>query len=282
MVQQTKPQISSKTETKPAEKLPVWLMNPERHQVQLTKGRLVQDNLSKFATLVAFLTRVTPVYTAKNSPWVRIIELIGLTILIVLSSQVLFLWLILILMLVHLVILPGSVIITISKKLFKLMVVSLIVLLPSLLLQANNIGLFLARVALIMLNISIFLSITSWPQFIQGLEQLHLPSVIILTLDITMKYVYTLGVYIQELLSSIKLRTFGQHVNRRVLGVIIGQVYLSAKKRTSDLYQAMLLRGYNSNNVASWKLSWNKYDLISMGELLFAVVAYFLTRGVVT
>ncbi|WP_304678389.1 energy-coupling factor transporter transmembrane component T [uncultured Limosilactobacillus sp.] len=281
MVQQTKPQISSKTETKPAEKLPVWLMNPERHQVQLTKGRLVQDNLSKFATLVAFLTRVTPVYTAKNSPWVRIIELIGLTILIVLSSQVLFLWLILILMLVHLVILPGSVIITISKKLFKLMVVSLIVLLPSLLLQANNIGLFLARVALIMLNISIFLSITSWPQFIQGLEQLHLPSVIILTLDITMKYVYTLGVYIQELLSSIKLRTFGQHVNRRVLGVIIGQVYLSAKKRTSDLYQAMLLRGYNSNNVASWKLSWNKYDLISMGELLFAVVAYFLTRGVV-
>lgn len=281
MVQQTKPQISSKNETKPAEKLPVWLMNPERHQVQLTKGRLVQDNLSKFATLVAFLTRVTPVYTAKNSPWVRIIELIGLTILIVLSSQVMFLWLILILMLVHLVILPGSVIITISKKLFKLMVVSLIVLLPSLLLQANNIGLFLARVALIMLNISIFLSITSWPQFIQGLEQLHLPSVIILTLDITMKYVYTLGVYIQELLSSIKLRTFGQHVNRRVLGVIIGQVYLSAKKRTSDLYQAMLLRGYNSNNVASWKLSWNKYDLISMGELLFAVVAYFLTRGVV-
>lgn len=102
-------------------------------------------------------------------------------------------------------------------------------LLPSLLLQANNIGLFLARIALIMLNISIFLSITSWPQFIQGLKQLHLPNVIILTLDITMKYVYTLGVYIQELLSSIKLRTFGQHVNRRVLGVIIGQVYLSAK-----------------------------------------------------
>lgn len=58
-----------------------------------------------------------------------------------------------------------------------------------------------------MLNISIFLSITSWPQFIQGLKQLHLPNVIILTLDITMKYVYTLGVYIQELLSSIKLRT---------------------------------------------------------------------------
>ncbi len=143
--------------------------------------------------------------------------------------------------------------------------------LPSLLLQANNIGLFLARIALIMLNISIFLSIsTSWPQFIQGLKQLHLPNVIILTLDITMKYVYTLGVYIQELLSSIKLRTFGQHVNRRVLGVIIGQVYLSAKKRTSDLYQAMLLRGYNSNNVASWRLSWNKYDIISMGELLLA------------
>lgn len=281
MVQQTKPQINNQPKNKTAGKLPVWLMNSERHQVPLTKGRLVQDNLSKFAALVAFLTRITPVYSAKNSPWVRIVELIGLTILIVLSSQVMFLWLMLILMLVHLLILPGSVIITISKKLCKLLLVSLVVLLPSLLLQANNIGLFLARIALIMLNISIFLSITSWPQFIQGLKQLHLPNVIILTLDITMKYVYTLGVYIQELLSSIKLRTFGQHVNRRVLGVIIGQVYLSAKKRTSDLYQAMLLRGYNSNNVASWRLSWNKYDVISMGELLLAIVAYCLIRGVV-
>lgn len=280
MAQQINPQISKKNKAVPT-KLPVWLMNSERHQVQLTKGRLVQDNLTRFATLVAFLTRITPVYKAKNSPWVRIIELIGLTILIVLSSQVMFLWLILILLLTHLIILPGSVIITITKKLVKLMAVSLLVLLPSLLLQTNNISLFLTRVALIMLNISIFLSITSWPQFIQGLEQLHLPSVIILTLDITMKYVYTLGVYIQELLSSIKLRTFGQHVNCRVLGVIIGQVYLSAKKRMGDLYQAMLLRGYNNSSIARRKLSWNKYDLISMGELLFAVVAYFVTRGVV-
>ena len=180
MVQQTKPQINNQPKNKTVGKLPVWLMNSERHQVPLTKGRLVQDNLSKFAALVAFLTRITPVYSAKNSPWVRIVELIGLTILIVLSSQVMFLWLMLILMLVHLLILPGSVIITISKKLCKLLLVSLVVLLPSLLLQANNIGLFLARIALIMLNISIFLSITSWPQFIQGLKQLHLPNVIIL------------------------------------------------------------------------------------------------------
>ena len=104
MVQQTKPQINNQPKNKPIEKLPVWLMNSERHQVPLTKGRLVQDNLSKFAALVAFLTRITPVYSAKNSPWVRIVELIGLTILIVLSSQVMFLWLMLILMLVHLLI----------------------------------------------------------------------------------------------------------------------------------------------------------------------------------
>lgn len=84
MAQQIKPQISKKNKAVPT-KLPVWLMNSERHQVQLTKGRLVQDNLTRFATLVAFLTRITPVYKAKNSPWVRIIELIGLTILIVLS-----------------------------------------------------------------------------------------------------------------------------------------------------------------------------------------------------
>lgn len=275
MAQQTKSQISN-------ENLPSWLAHPETHQVKLAKGRLIQDNLSKFGNLISFLTNVTPVYAAKNSPWIRIIELIGLTVLIVLSSQVMFLWLMLILLLVHLVLLPGKVIVTIGKKLVKLLAVSLIVLLPSLLLRSSNISLFMARIALIMLNISMFLSVTSWTQFIQGLEQLHFPSVIILTLDITMKYVYTLGVYIQELLNSIKLRTYGQHVERRVLGVILGQVYLSAKKRTSDLYQAMLLRGYNSNNVAEWKLSLNKYDLISITELIGAIVIYFLTRGMIS
>lgn len=279
MDQQTKPQINKQSQSQTS--LPFWLTIPQQERVELKKGRMVQDNISKFAGLIAFLTKVTPVYHAKNSPWVRIIEMVGLTTLIVLSAKVTFLWLILILLLTHLAMLPGKVIVNIGKKLVKLMVVSLLVLLPSLLLRSSNISLFLTRVGLIMLNISIFLSITSWPQFIDGLEQLHLPSVIILTLDITMKYVYTLGVYLQELLNSIKLRTFGQHVDRKVLGVIIGHVYLSAKKRTGDLYQAMELRGFNSNHTASWKLSWNKYDTISVTELVVALVAYLVTQGVV-
>ncbi|KEK14507.1 energy-coupling factor transporter transmembrane protein EcfT [Limosilactobacillus reuteri] len=284
MTPQTKLQ-STKTNKdnseQPVPKLPPWLQMKQQGKIQLEKGRLVQDNLSKFGTLIAYLTKIVPVYQAKNSPWMRIIELIGLTILIVLSSNIMYLWMILLLLMVHLIILPGTIIVNICKKLVKLLIISAIVLLPSLLLRANNIGLFLSRVTLVMLNISIFLSINSWPQFILGLKQLHCPSVIILTLDITMKYVYTLGNYIQELLNSIKLRTCGQHVNRKMMGVILGQVYLSAKKRTTDLYNAMLLRGYSNNKTANLKITWNKYDLISMGELLFATVAYFITRGVV-
>lgn len=274
----TKP--SKSKDPQPLPDLPLWMQMRQQGQVQLEKGRLVQDNLSKFGALIAYLTKIQPVYQAKNSPWARIVELIGLTILIVLSSNIVYLWMVLLLMMVHLIILPGDIIINILKKLVKLMIISTIVLLPSLLLQANNIQLFLTRVALIMLNISIFLSINTWPQFIRGLKQLHCPGVIILTLDITMKYVYTLGSYIQELLNSIKLRTFGQHVNRKMMGVILGQVYLSAKKRTTDLYNAMLLRGYNGTNANKGKLTWNKYDLFSMGELLVAIIGYCLTRGV--
>lgn len=256
--------------------LPGWLNKKEESKVQLSKGKLIQNNLNIFTNLIKALTKVSPAYAAKNSPWMRIAELIVLTTLILLSSQVVFLWLVFILILLHLVFLPGKVIVRIGKKLTKLILISLIVLLPSLLLRDNNIGLFIARTVLIMLNISIFLSVTSWPQFIQGLEQIHFPSVMILTLDITMKYVYTLGIYIQEVLNSIKLRTFGQHVNRKVLGVIVGQVYLSAKKRTVDLYQAMTLRGYNNKNVVNWKLGWNKYDNLSLIEILVAIIAYFV------
>ncbi|MGQ5709892.1 energy-coupling factor transporter transmembrane component T family protein [Lactobacillus sp. PSON] len=274
MIHQINPNQNSQVNN--YKELPAWLNTGEENKVQLSKGKLIQNNLNIFTNLIKALTKISPAYAAKNSPWMRIAELIVLTTLILLSSQVVFLWMVFILILLHLVFLPGKVIVRIGKKLTKLVLISLIVLLPSLLLRDNNIGLFISRTVLIMLNISIFLSVTSWPQFIQGLEQIHFPSVMILTLDITMKYVYTLGIYIQEVLNSIKLRTFGQHVNRKVLGVIVGQVYLSAKKRTVDLYQAMTLRGYNNKNVVNWKLSWNKYDNLSLIEILAAVIVYFV------
>ena len=195
------------------------------------------------------------------------------------GTSLTYLWIVGLLLFIKLSVLPGSVIINIIKKLFRLLIISAIVLLPSIVISQNDMTLFLIRVGLILVNISIFLAITSWQQFILALRQWHLPTIIILVIDITIKYIYMLGMFLEELLYSIRLRTLGQHVSRQVLGALLGQLYLSSKERTTETYQAMVLRGYSRDSKGyslDRRLPFNRCDFGVLVELVALIVLYFI------
>lgn len=259
--------------------LPEWLQSSNHDPLPAGKRNFVQVNIKTVIRLLDYFTQVTPKVSVKTSPWLRLLLLIGYTYLILASSNVLFLWLVLLLLAARLVTFPGTTIVPIFKKLIKLLLISAVLLLPSVLLRNSNLDLFLIRIGLVMLNLSIFLTVTSWQQFIQALRQLHLPSLIVLTIDITIKYAYTLGNYLQEILYSVRLRTLGQQVDRHMLGVIVGQLYLSARKRMNDLYQAMLLRGYQRMTKNRQRLVFNRQDLIAVSIFSLMVILAVMLKG---
>ncbi|MCG0573055.1 energy-coupling factor transporter transmembrane component T family protein [Lactiplantibacillus plantarum] len=259
--------------------LPQWLQDNNQDPLPTGKRNFVQVNIKTVIRLLDYFTQVTPKVSVKTSPWLRLILLIAYTYLILTSTNVIFLWVIFLLLATRLVTFPGTVIVPIFKKLFKLLLVSAILLLPSVLLRNSNLDLFLIRISLVMLNLSIFLTVTSWHQFIQALRQLHLTSLIVLTIDITIKYAYTLGNYLQEILYSVRLRTLGQQVDHQMMGVIVGQLYLSARKRMNDLYQAMLLRGYQQATRNRQPLAISRYDLLAIGVFVLMVILAVMLKG---
>ena len=259
--------------------LPQWLQTDNHDPAPVSKHNFVQANIKTVIRLLDYFTQINPKVSVKTSSWIRMLLLIGYTYLILATTNVIYLWLIFLLLIIRLATFPGTIIVSIFKKLIKLLLISLILLLPSELLQNSNLGLFLIRISLVMLNLSIFLMVTSWQQFIQALCQLHVPSIIVLTVDITIKYTYTLGNYLQEILYSIRLRTLGQRVNHQMMGVIIGQLYLSARKRMNELYQAMLLRGYHRTVPNKQRLVFNRYDLVAVAVVILMVILSITLRG---
>lgn len=128
-------------------------------------------------------------------------------ICILLSNTVLFLEIMLVIVMLRLVFLPGTIVRNDGETL-KLMLVSLLVLMPSLLLHNDNLGIFGTNRIGNALYCAV-LATTPWKRFIEALEQLHFPGVMILTLDITIKYIGILGRHLEEILTSIKLKSFG-------------------------------------------------------------------------
>ncbi|WP_082405608.1 energy-coupling factor transporter transmembrane component T [Limosilactobacillus equigenerosi] len=116
-------------------------------------------------------------------------------------------------------------------------------------------------------------------RFFIALRQLRVPTVIVTTLDIMIKYTYTLGSYLLEVLNSIQLRSIGQPVDRKMVGNIIGKLYLSAKQRSVEVYQAMLMRGYYQPALVRQKYKFNRYDGWELLQLVVVIMVFIFSRG---
>ena len=261
--------------------LPAWLKKENTDRLKIHRRiNYIQVNLKTIQTLLAFFTQKTSSYRAKTSPWLRLLSLLLYSILILRTSQLTHLWILFLLLCAKLVFLPSEVILNTLKKLVHTLLFSSLFLLPSLFISPSNLPLFFIRIALLLLTVSLFFATTPWQDFILALRQLHFPSVLLLTMDITIKYIYVLGLHLEELLYSVRLRTLGQAVDRQVMGALLGQLYVSTKERTTQTYQAMLLRGYRYDVkpvARRRRLSLTSYDLGGLFELLGLLLAlYFL------
>ncbi|MEJ1330023.1 energy-coupling factor transporter transmembrane component T [Latilactobacillus sakei] len=122
-----------------------------------------------------------------------------------------------------------------------------------------------------------FLQLITWPAFILALRQLKLPGLLVLTLEISLKYSHLLAQFLQESLWAIRLRSTGKAQKRQhLVGSLIGRLYLSARAYMTELYQAMLLRGYTGHVNQQASLTITRYDwrLISWDLTLICLFCF--------
>ena len=80
------------------------------------------------------------------------------------------------------------------------------------------------------------------------LKKLHVPSVFVFTLDITLKYIVLLGDLIKDLLTSLTLRSVGKNNKKyQSVGGVMGQTFIRSVKMSQEMYEAMQCRGFTDD-----------------------------------
>ena len=259
--------------------LPDWMMKEEiTVNDSEVKSGFLQSNLSTVISLLSYL-KIEDRKKYGGSPVIRICELLILLVLIYNSKSIVFLWTVGIFLLAEIAFFSGREIRSIVKKLIRLIIFTSVILLPSYLLHPSiHPTFFLIRTVLLLLNLSVFLTKTSWSDFITGLRGLYLPQELVMIFDIAIKYFYILGNHIKSILYAIRIRSL-QGVSKKLTGAILGQVYLISREHMKSLYEAMLLRGYGTKVKARRRLQLNKSDILHISIWIILIILFFTLKG---
>ena len=259
--------------------LPDWMTREEiTVNDSEVKSGFLQSNLSTVISLLSYL-KIEDRKKYSGSPVIRICELLILLVLIYNSKSIVFLWTVGIFLLAEIAFFSGREIRSIVRKLIRLIIFTVVILLPSYLLHPSiHLTFFLIRTVLLLLNLSVFLTKTSWSDFITGLRGLYLPEELVMIFDIAIKYFYILGNHIKSILYAIRIRSL-QGVSKKLTGAILGQVYLISKEHMKSLYEAMLLRGYGTKVKVRRKLQLNKSDILHISICIILIILIFNLKG---
>lgn len=260
--------------------LPDWMMREEiTVNDSEVKSGFLQSNLSTVISLLSYL-KIEDRKKYSGSPVIRICELLILLVLIYNSKSIVFLWTVGIFLLAEIAFFSGREIRSIVRKLIRLIIFTSVILLPSYLLHPSiHPTFFLIRTVLLLLNLSVFLTKTSWSDFITGLRGLYLPEELVMIFDIAIKYFYILGNHIRNILYAVRIRSVGGGVSKKLTGAILGQVYLISREHMKSLYEAMLLRGYGTKVKVRGKLQLNKSDILHISICIMLIILFFTLKG---
>ena len=253
--------------------LPDWMM---REEITVNgpevKSGFLQSNLSTVISLLSYL-KIEDRKKYSGSPVIRICELLILLVLIYNSKSIVFLWTVGIFLLAEIAFFSGREIRSIVRKLIRLIIFTSVILLTSYLLNPS------IHPTFFLINLSVFLTKTSWSDFITGLRGLYLPEELVMIFDIAIKYFYILGNHIRNILYAVRIRSVGGGVSKKLTGAILGQVYLISREHMKSLYEAMLLRGYGTKVKVRIRLQLNKSDILHISIWIILIILFFTLKG---
>lgn len=105
---------------------------------------------------------------------------------------------------------------------------------------------------------------TPFPNLLQAMRSLHLPAVLISTISFMYRYLFVLTDEAMRLQTAREARSAGPGRTlwwrARVVGGMIGSLFIRSYERSERIYAAMLSRGYAGEVRALSRLSWNAGD----------------------
>lgn len=113
-------------------------------------------------------------------------------------------------------------------------------------------------------------STTTFTDFLKGLDLLHLPRILVMLMSFMYRYIFVLLEEARRLMRARSLRYFGSRYREqfRVLGYMIGMLFIRTYERAERIYHAMILRGFSE-------------EIHSMKHSRFSSVDYLFIAGII-
>ncbi|MFC1553574.1 energy-coupling factor transporter transmembrane component T family protein [candidate division KSB1 bacterium] len=111
----------------------------------------------------------------------------------------------------------------------------------------HKFALQIIRVFLSLLSLIIFLSSENIVNVFHGMRKLGLPKIFVSAIFITFRYIDVIKLQAQKMVRAKKARSYNLtlKMNFKMSGILIGNLFLRSLRRSANVYNAMLARGFN-------------------------------------
>jgi len=143
----------------------------------------------------------------------------------------------------------------------------------------------LAKAWLSVLVSGLLVATTTFPELLQGMRALHIPGILVTIISFTYRYLYVLVDEAMRLQTARDARSAGSGGTvlwrAKVLGGMIGSLFIRSYERSERIYQAMLSRGYAGQVLMMTRPTWRARDIwLSVGWSV--ALAAILILGLLT
>lgn len=126
----------------------------------------------------------------------------------------------------------------------------------------------------------LLLTTTRWTDLMAGLRALHLPALFISVLNMAYRYIFLIAETGSSMMQARYLRTVGRvsaRSGRRYMGNSFGRIFVSVHSFSENIYDAMVLRGYDGTPRTMRRLKIQAADWLFL--LINIIILMILTVG---
>lgn len=264
--------------------LPAWLQEPERYTPARDRDAFVtRSMLSVTGVLRHFRLDGAKRASRIASAPAKLLFGLLLIVLVSLSTNYFFTLVVLAGLLVRCVFLEPYAL----KRLMGIAgaagILSFLIMMPALFLGQPQSALLIGTKVFVSVGLALCIALTTpFREMTAGLRTFHIPNLVILTFDLALKNIVTLGNVALEALRALKLRSVGRNTDKASsLSGVGGVVFIKAQQSAQDTFEAMRCRGFEGQYNVSDQCAWKAADFAVLAAACAALALFVYLQGAI-
>lgn len=268
--------------SRPTQPLPSWLLSSQGYEPPRDRDGFVTRSEAAIASVLARL-RLDDGQATALSPSAPVKLLLGLALIVLtsLSSNFAFTLAMLAATLARMCLLPAPALHRAAGVSLSASALTALVMLPATLLGQPQSALLVGTKVLVSVGIALIVALsTPAHEITASLRSLRVPNLAIMTVDLALKGIVTLGTVASEVLLALRLRSVGRNRDKAgSLGGTGGIVFLKAQRAAQDTADAMRCRGFEGEYPASPPLRPRMADVAWVAGLALCLALFCYLEG---